>query len=468
MNEKNMSITRRDHLRQPSRAVPILLSLGIALTVASGQTSAETLSAALARAYADNPDLLARRAALRGTDEEVAIARGGYRPMLSADGSGSWTDVGDDEVSRGAIALQLEQPLFDGFRTRNAVGAATARVGAGRGSLADTEQGVLLAAVTAYVDVRRDRELVGVRAENLDFLEQQVRFADSRFRIGEGTRTAIAQAEARRAQAEAQIAAARAELEASVARYRQVIGSDPEELVAPEVPEHLLPASLTEARDTALANHPGVVAALEAARAAGFEIDLARGARLPTLGLRGRLERVDDDFPSLDPRRQDGTTASVSLQLQVPIYDAGVSSSRVRQRRELLVQSERELESARSAVDASLSATWNRLMAARAVISANAVQIDAAELARDGVVNEREVGLATQLDVLIAQQDVLDAREAAVRAERDAVVAGYAVLEAVGTLRAETLDLPGDRYEPTAHFEAVDGQWYGTRARPWR
>ena len=460
-----MPITCHDRPRQPSRAMPILLSFGIALTVASGPASAETLSAALARTYADNPDLLARRAALRGTDEEVAIARGGYRPTLSADGSGSWTDVGDDEVSRGAIALQLDQPLFDGFRTRNAIGAATARVGAGRGSLADTEQGVLLAALTAYVDVRRDREIVAVRMENLDFLEQQVSTADSRFRIGEGTRTAVSQAEARRAQADARIAAARAELAASEARYREVIGTAPEDLDTPEVPESLLPGALPDARAAALGAHPRVVAAAEAARAAGLEVDLARGALLPTLGFRGRVERVDDDFPSIDPRRQDGTTASVSLQLQVPIYDAGVSSARTRQRREQLVQSERELEAARRAVTAALESAWSRLAAARAAIAATGVQVESAALARDGIVNERDVGLSTQLDVLIAQQDVLDAREAAVRAERDAVVAGYAVLEAIGSLDAETLDLPGDRYEPTAHFEAVSGQLYGTRSR---
>ena len=463
----NILMMVTDRLR--SRCARLLAaSAGLALLVGGGGALAETLPAALARAYAANPDLQANRAALRAIDEEVAIARGGYRPTLSADGTTSWTDVGDDEVARGAVALQLDQPLFDGFRTRAALGSAGARVEAGRGTLAETEQGVLLAAATAYVDVLRDREIVGVREQNLDFLEQQVRSAEARLRIGDGTRTAVSQAEARRAQADAQIALARAELGASVARYRRVTGADPEALVEPELPEALLPGSLAEARERALAAHPRVRAAEEAARAAAFDVDLARGALLPTLGLRGRVERVDDDFPSADPRRQDGTTASVSLQLQVPIYTAGVSSARVRQQRQRLEQGERELESARDAVLADLGSAWSALVATRAAIAASAVQTDAASLARDGIVNERDVGLATQLDVLIAQQDVLDARVAAARADRDALAAAFSVLEGVGTLRAEALDLPVARYAPSAHFEAVDGQWYGTRARPWR
>lgn len=456
MNNKNMPTSLRLLARLP---IALLVVVSIATPI-----MADTLPAALAEAYGTNPDLLAARAALRVTDEEVAIARSGYRPSLSIDATASQTDQDAGAIGQGRLGLQLDQSLFDGSVTRNSVKGALARVDSERGVLSSTEQEVLLAAITAYLDVLRDGDVVGIRESNLDFLTQQVSSARTRFDLGDDTNTAIAEAQAREADAIAQLAQAQAQQSISEATYRQIIGSTPANLQSVDIPENLLPPTLAIAIDQALKTHPSLTSVQALSEAARFDVNRTRGALSPTIGLSARVESVEDDLPIGDARRQDGTNASVSLQLRVPLYQAGLASARVRQARQVVIQRDQQTDAIRVQIQSGVESAWAQLEAARAVSKATDTQIQAAQLARRGKLNEQEVGLVTTLDVLNAQQDVLAAELALINAERDAIVASYSLMAATGRLHTSTLAVPVELYDPKDHFNAVNHRWFGLRA----
>ena len=455
-------------MRTANRSRPGTGLAVIALLSLSTSAMAATLPSALVQAYQSNPELLAARAALRSTDEEVAIARSGYRPKLSIDATASETDQDSGTVGQGRVGLQIDQSLFDGFVTRNTVRSAIAQIDSERGSLSSTEQNVLLSAITAYVDVRRDSDVIGIREANLDFLAQQVRSAQTRFEVGNETNTAIAEAQAREADAVAQLARARAQLVASEAAYREIIGVAPTDLRAAELPEALLPMSLPKALDLALQLHPDLTSAAALAQSARFDVDRTRGTLRPSLGLSARVEHVEDDLAMADVRSQGGGVASVSLQLQVPLYQAGLASARVRQARQIVEQRDQQVQGVTAQILTSVRSAWAQLDAARAAQSATQTQIESAQLARDGKLNEQDVGLVTTLDVLNAQQDVLAANLAASGSQRDTIVASYTLLATTGRLHAAALGVPVETYEPTAHFDAVNRQWFGTRVRDER
>jgi len=457
MNKTTMPAT----LRLPTR-LPIAMLAVVSMAMPA---LADTLPVALAKAYRTNPDLQAARAALRVSDEEVAIARSGYRPSLSIDAIASQTDQDAGDIGQGRVGLQLDQSLFDGSVTRNGVRGALARVDSERGTLINTEQEVLLSAITAYLDVLRDSDVVGIREANLDFLNQQVSSAQTRFDVGEDTNTAIAEAQARQADATAQLARAQAQQSISEATYRQIIGKAPAQLQSVKIPESLLPTTLPGAIDSALQTHPRLASVQALGEAARFDVNRTRGALRPTLGLSARVERVEDDLPSVDPRRQDGTNTSVSLQLRVPLYQAGLASARVRQSHQLVVQRDLQTEAISVQLQSGVESAWAQLNAARAAQSATETQITAAQLARRGKLNEQDVGLATTLDVLNAQQDVLAAELASINAERDTIVASYSLLAATGRLQADTLMIPVEPYEPDLHFDAVNRRWFGYQDR---
>ena len=439
--------------------------LSITLSVPAVAT---TLSGALQQAYQSNPQLHASRAALRASDEAVAIARGGYRPTLSLDAVASQSDQDAGSIGQGRIGLQADQSLFDGSVTRNTVRSAMATVDAGRGSLSATEQEVLLSAITAFVDVRRDTNVITIREANLDFLSQQVRSAQTRFDVGDETKTAIAEAQARQAEAVAQLARSQAQLAASEATYLQVVGVVPSDLQAAILPESLLPSSQEQAIEQALETHPSLVSAAANAQAARFDVERTRGALQPTLGLSARVEQVVDDLASEDPRDQDGQNASVSLQFRLPLYQAGVASARVRQARQILEQRSLQIEALSAQLTAGVQSASAQRNAANAAQQATQTQIESAQLARDGKLNEQSVGLVTTLDVLNAQQDVLAAELAASNAQRDSVLAGFALVAATGNLSVQALELSVEPYEPGKHFSAVNRQWFGTRAQDYQ
>lgn len=428
-----------------------------------GPALAENILGAMAQAYDNNPNLNAARAGLRATDEGVAIAKSGYRPRVSATLGVTATDRQTTTGAGGAsadgvdssIGLQLNQTLFDGFQTRNAVLGAKSDVFAGQEQLRDAEQDILLAAAQAFMNVVRDRQIVDIRRQNLDFLQEQLNAAQARFDVGEGTRTDVSQARASLAAAQSGLVAARAQLSASEAVYTQIVGTVPPANLSPSpASAGLLPNSLASAINIGATENPAVKAAEFAANSADFGVKQAEGALLPGVDLQGVVEQ---DLETSD------YNASVQAQLTVPIYQGGAASARVRQNKELLGQARINVDVARNDVRQAVVTAWTQYEASRSAIEANRAQLDASNLALSGVIEERDVGQRTTLDVLNAQQDVLNARETLAQAQRDAIVASYQILSTTGRLNVNRLGLQVVEYRPEVHYEAVKDKWYGLR-----
>jgi outer membrane protein len=449
-----------------------LFSAAIATSVAfvSIPASAETILGALAKAYENNASLNSARAGVRVTNESVPLAKSGWRPTVGAQGQLNYQTQSGIDVFTGSFGVSVQQSLFDGFQTLNNVRAAEVRVLASNESLRNTEQQTLFNAAQAYMDVIRDRRIAGFRERNLEQLGEQVRAASSRFEVGEGTRTDVAQAEASRSAAIAQLAAARAQAQASAALYRQVIGEEPNSLAAAAPLTHLMPNSLETAYTMAAAQHPAILATQRLVDAAGFTVKAAEGALLPQVSASAGVSTSYRDssatgLPGVSLGGADGTTnsANVGINLTIPIYDGGRSAGQVRLSKEELGQARIEVDVIRDQVRQAVASAWTQYVAAREAVSANRQLVSAAELALNGVTEERNVGQRTTLDVLNAQEDVINAQINLASAERDVVVASYAVIMAMGRLSARDLGLAVTLHRPEEHYEAVKDRWGGTR-----
>lgn len=426
--------------------------------------SAETLLGALAKAYTNNSELNAARAGVRVTDEDVAIAKSGYRPVISGVGEYQAASRGGVEIETGSFGIQLQQSLFDGFQTRNSVRAAEASVRAAVESLRNTEQTVLFNAASAYMDVIRDRQIAALTERNVEFLSEQVRAARSRLEVGEGTRTDVAQAEASRSAAEAQVAAARAQAEASAATYRQYIGEAPGRLAAGSAVKGL-PKNLDSAFSLATVQHPAILATTHLVDAAAYSVKTAEGALLPQVSATASAARnwQDDNLPGVGSNDETFDSVSVGARITIPIYQGGRVSAQVRQAKESLGQARIRVDVTRDQVRAAVTSAWTQFQAAREQVAANRALVAAAQLALNGVIEERNVGQRTTLDVLNAQADVITAQINLAESERDVVVASYAILSATGQLSVEKLALNVQKYRPEEHYNAVKNKWYGVR-----
>lgn len=427
---------------------------------------AESINGALAKAYQNNSSLNYSRAGVRVTDEGVAIAKSGWRPRVGATGSvGASRQFGNVDITTGSMGIQIEQSLFDGFQTGNNVAAAEARVRASNESLTNTEQDILLNAATAFVDVIRDRRIAGYRERNLEFLGEQVRAASSRFEVGEGTRTDVAQAQATQAAAQAQLSAARAQALASEAAYLSFIGDRPGRLDAPSPVNRLLPANLEQAMAIALQEHPAIKATQHLVDAADFSVKVAEGAMLPQVSAQAGISTGfrDSNLPGVTGGYSRTDSAAVGLNLTVPIYQGGRASAQVRQAKESLGQTRIQVDVTRDQVRQAVTSYWTSYISTQQVISAQRELVSAAQLALNGVIEERNVGQRTTLDVLNAQADVISAQINLAVAERDLVAASYAILSAIGRLSPERLGLSVASYNPREHYDAVKDKWYGTK-----
>lgn len=433
------------------------------LTIGSA-AGAQTLEQALSAAYTNNPALLAARAELRAVDEGVPRALANWRPnvSLSSDISRQHTDFTNrtrerekTRTPRGA-SLSVTQPLFRGYRTEAQVREAESNVQAGRARLIAAEQNTLLRAVTAFMAVVRDQAVLDLNIGNEQVLRRQLEATRDRFRVGEITRTDVSQAEARLAGATADRIRAEGTLEISRAGYANVVGEAPGKLTPPPALSGL-PASLDESGGVALKNHPAIVAARFNEISAREAVRRVAGELLPTLNLVGTARRRFE--ASEDDNRQD--TGQIQLSLSVPLYQRGAVYSRLREAKQDAAQSRLDLEDARRNITASLRDAWETLATAKARIQAFRSQIQANEVALEGVQREAQVGSRTVLDVLDAEQELLDSRVSLVRAQRDEVVASYSLLEAIGSLTAADLKLPVDIYDPLKHYNEVRDKRYG-------
>ncbi len=449
----------------------VLLSVaaaGVLMGVAVSDASAETIFGAMASAYSSNPTLNAQRAATRVADENLPLAKSGYRPRINATAdigasrsvsSGPTFGTSKSTLHPGGFGVTISQDLFRGFRTVNSVKAAESGIRASRETLRNTEQNVLFDAASAYFDVILARQIVDIRKRNLAFLNEQSRASQSRLEVGEGTRTDVAQSNARRALARSQLSAAVAQVKSSSAVFQQVVGHAPGNLKMPGSIARLYPRSLNSAFSVAFSEHPALKATAHLVDAAEFNVKVSEGALLPTFSLEGSANRRFNPTSTVDR----SNSASITARLVVPIYQGGASTAAIRQNKETLGQRRIEVDISRNQVRAAVVSAWSQMQAANASTAANNQQVRAAKLALSGVIEERNVGQRTTLDVLNAQSDVLTARESLVNSRRTEMVAGFAILSAIGRLNHKRLGLKVTSYKPKDHYRAVKDKWYGWR-----
>jgi len=456
---------------------PVCVAL---LAVAPSEASAETIEQALARAYQNNPQLNAQRAVVRQTDEGVAQALSGYRPTLTANASAGDQYTSEKEVFppipgtafTQSVGVQIKghtqpysfgatasQTLFNGGQTANKVRAAESQVSAARETLRVMEQSVLLAAATIYMDVSRDTANLEVQQNNLRVLQRMFKDTHDRFAAGQVTSTDVAQAEAQLAAGEAGLHAAEATLMTTQANYRRIIGNDPENLSPATPVERFAPATLAAAIAVGSAQNPNVLAAMYGVDVALLQVKIAEGVLWPTLTAQANVQQQYNASVTT-PRL---FTDSAMLNLAVPLYQGGAEYSNVRANKEAVGHQELNVDQVREQARADVVQAWGQLQAAKAQVEAAERQGNASERALTGVRNEALAGQRTTLDVLNAQQALVNARVSLITAQHDRVVASYSLLSAVGRLSAQDLALPVSIYDPAVHYHQVRDSWIGLR-----
>ncbi|QND60977.1 TolC family outer membrane protein [Mesorhizobium huakuii] len=452
----------------PSVSKTLFAAILVSATALSPLTaSAETITGALAKAYQYNSTLNSSRAGVRVTDEGVAIAKSGWRPTINGTADANYVNTrvsgANSKTGSASVGIVINQTLFDGFQTRNNVAAAEAQVKASVESLRNTEENTLFNAASAYMDVIRDRQIAVLTEQNLQFLTEQARAARSRFEVGEGTRTDVAQADASRASAVASLSAARAQALASAALYHQIVGDEPGKLKPAAPLAKLLPSSLASAIAIGSAEHPAILSTQHLVDAAAFSVKSAEGALLPQLTASAG---ISDDYLNRNPNigtNGNSTSANIGATLTIPIYSAGRTSAVVRQNKESLGEARIQVDVSRDQVRQAVATAWSQYTAAQQSVSANKQVVDAAQLALNGVIEERNVGQRTTLDVLNAQATVITAKINQANSEHDVVVASYAILSAMGRLSVDRLGLAVTKYKPEEHYNAVKDKWIGVR-----
>jgi outer membrane protein len=455
--------------------VASLCLAGAATGIACSQAAADTLEWALVQAYQNNPSLNAQRAALRVIDENVPQALSGYRPKVSLTALGGYNyesatqefpiggalttvQFANQFLSR-SVGVSGTQTLFNGYQTANRTRQAESQVDGARETLRVTEQQVLLDAATAYMNLLRDAAILDLNRSNVQVLTEQLKQTRDRFNVGEVTRTDVAQSESRLAAGRSALLGAQSNFVTSQANYRRVIGVNPGKL-APGTPvDRLSPNTLPKAIVQGEAQSPSVLAAAYGVDVAELGVKISEGALYPNLtvtasgsyGVQPAFETVKE------------TQASVIGQLTIPIYQGGGEYSAIRQSKETLGQQRLTLDINRDQARATVVQSWGQLDAAKAQIESTTAQVNAAEIALNGVREEARVGQRTTLDVLNAQQELVNARVALVTAQHDRVVASYTLLASVGALSMQRLGLDVVIYDPMVHYQQIRDAWAGVR-----
>ncbi len=436
--------------------------------LAGTPAQADTLREALVSAYETNPTLLGQRATQRATDEEVPINQAPGLPSATA----TATHIEFIRQSANAftaparnlgVNVQAQVPIYSGGAVKNGVRAAKERVAAGQADLRATESSIFSQTVAAYMDVLRTEALAGLAANQVEVLRVNLEATRDRFEIGDLTLTDVAQSESRLAVAEGDLRNATSNLIGAQQTYIQLVGQAPVSLEAPP-PLPGLPENVSLAVDSALKNNPDLIAAKERADAAGFDTKVAGAGRLPTVGLFANGD-YSDFFGTLGGPIsanfvQAETTANAGIRVTIPLFQGGLPAARQRQAGaresaalENVIATERNI----IAQTRSAYASWQ---ASNAVIESSQAAVDAAELSLEGVRAENSIGNRTILDVLNAEQELLSARAQLVTARRNAYVAGFTLLAAMGRAEARDLNLDtgGPLYDPMVNFDRVKGK----------
>ncbi len=454
-----------------------LLAVCSALALMAGGAHAETLDEALVETYTGNPQILAERALLRGTDENVPQALSGWRPTVSfsaeagiqqGNASNSLSLLSTafpgvpipSEVNSTShpreLDLNITQNVYQGGRTVALTAQAEDAVRAERARSLATEAAVFFSVAQAYLDVLRDQAVVKLNINNEQVLRRQLEMTNDEFRVGAVTRTDVAQAEARLAAATASRLQSEGTLETSRAEYVRAVGHPPENLATPKL-HPILPATRQEAQDMAARQNPNVIAAL-------FSEDSARDAVIATRAqLLPKVNIVGDIAKQLDTQYQGfrETAESVVAQVTVPLYEGGSIYSQTRQAQETVGQRKSQTDDARRAALQSATQAWETIRTARASIDSLRSTIRAAEIALEGTRQEQQVGSRTVIDVLNAEQELFADQVNLVQAQHDESVAEFNLSQQIGRLTALDLKLPVTLYNADAHYKAVRGKWIG-------
>jgi outer membrane protein len=442
----------------------LALALGTAPLAAHG----ETLSEALASAYTNNPDIASALLSVKSAAEDIALREAGKRPTIAAaiDGTYSWqvTDGGFSDSNSLTGGLSYNQRLFDNFQTDAQIEQARALADLSSQALRNAEQNVLLSVTDAYMAVIRDSQLIQLRQENVNFFEAQLQSARDRLEVGEGTRIDVAQAEARLAQAVASHRSAISSLQTSQASYQRWVGHKPQNLSSNVGFASMVPSSIDAAIASAEERHPAILSAKAAIRASQAGTDSAQAAFGPTLDLIGSLCAVGCFNNS--PISQQGVSGSVRLSLSIPIYAGGALGASVRKANLEQIKSEVDAMSAYDQVREAVISSWSTLQNTSAQITSAQAAVSSQQLVVEGVIQERDLGQRTTLDVLNAQAELTTARESQITASASRVVAMFSLIAATGALSAGDLNLPVALKSADNYTATVEDVWQELRTVP--
>lgn len=453
---------------RPTALTKHLVSTAALAALAVAQpAAADTLQEALTEAYRSNPTLMAARANQRANDENVPIQRAPGLPGVNA--TASYVEsVRKSQNSFNApdhtlqVSPQLTVPIYSGGAVRNSVNAAEERVTAGRADLRATESSIFSQVVAAYMDVLRNEAIVSLNANQVEVLKVNLQATSDRYEIGDLTRTDVAQSQSRLATAQGNYQSAQSNLISARETYISLVGDAPQDLQAPpQLPN--LPADIESAVDFALENNPDLIAAKDRAKAAGFDTDVAGSGRLPTVALFANATYTDY-FNSLAggsaALAQMETTANAGVRVTIPIFQGGLPAARQRQAQARETAALEQVVAAERNVIVQVRSAWSSWHASLAVIESSQLAVDAAALSLEGVKAENTIGNRDILDVLNAEQELLSARVQLVTARRNAYVAGFSLLAAMGRAEARDLGL-GDEgllYDPEENYRRVHGR----------
>ena len=446
-----------------ARLARALLLAGTA-ALASAPVLADDLRDALVLAYNSNPTLQAARAQQRSIDENVPIARAAGLPSLS--GTATYTEylktssISFTSPGRGLnLNAQLGVPIYSGGSVKNSVRAADTRILAGRDDLRGVESGIFSQVVAAYMDVILAQEVVKLNRSNARQLEVNAQASRDRFEIGDVTRTDVAQSNSRLALVRGQVRNSQAQLIAARERYIQIVGKAPVDLLPPP-PLVGLPAGTGEAVAYALDHNPDLAAAQQRATAAGFDVKVAGSSRLPRISIfagsdyTNFLGSLGGSVPGGVP--QVSTTAQAGVRASIPLFQGGLPAA---QRRAAQARQDASMEqeiAVERAVVANVRSAYAQWQAAQSLIGSSQVAVDAASLSLEGVRAENSVGNRTILDILNAEQEALSAQVQLATARRNAYVAGFNLLAAMGKAEARDLGLDGGTlYDPQTNYDRV-------------
>lgn len=450
-------------LKASCAVAALAVSAGLA-----GPASAETLTDAFAQAYQYNPQLLAQRAQLRATDESVPQALAGWRPTVQFTGSAGREVAETTQSTNNVVAtttqyltprtldLNLTQPLWTSGRTPALVRQAEHNVLSQRAQTVATEEQVLFSVAQAYLDVVRDQATVDLNVNNEQVLRRQLEATNDQFRVGEVTRTDVAQAESRVALAVATRVQAEGNLQVSRSNYQRAVGHLPDKLSQPTERVNL-PATRDEALALARAQNPNVIIADYSAKAAEDAVVATRAQLLPQVALVGDANKSDET----QTEGRNVNSLSVIARMTVPLYEAGSVYAQTRAAKQTVSQKRDLLDDARRAAIQSATKDWETIQSGRAQVQSLQSTIRAAGIALEGVRQEAQVGSRTVLDVLNAEQELFTDRVNLVQAQHDLAVAEFDLAQQVGHLTAEELKLPVQPYDPRKHYDQVRNKWIG-------